>query len=117
MIPEEENILRELRKMSKILTLGFGKELTKELEKIATSQLMKKIWINLDGEIIPKDIAKKVGTSQRHVNRFLKRASLLGIAANPQGYPPYRVVDYIPPKWLLEVKNKKQNNSEEIKNE
>lgn len=54
----------------------------------------------MDGKRMSKNIAKEIGIAERSVNRFLKIAANAGLAENPWGKPPRRIIDYVPPSWV-----------------
>jgi len=74
-----EEILSELRKLNKLMTLAFSDKITKELEKISSTNERKKIWVLLDGDRSSQDIADLIGISKRSVDRFLKMAEDIGL--------------------------------------
>lgn len=97
----EQQILRELKKMSKILTLANRQKLETELGRYATSDERKKMWVLIDGKRKTTDIAREAGTTTRSVERFLKvleDAEL--IAERGYGEPPVKMIDYVPASWL-----------------
>lgn len=96
----QDPTLDELKKIIKILTLAHADAIEKELEKVATSEERKKIWVLMDGNRMSKDIAKEIRIVESSVNKFLKIAATVGLANNPRGKPPYRIIDYIPPSWV-----------------
>jgi len=96
----EKLILEELRRISRVLTLVHGDAIERELAKVCTSNERKKIWVLIDGNRMSRDIAKEVGITERAVNKFLKIVATAGLAENPRGKPPRRIVDYVPPSWI-----------------
>lgn len=107
--------LKELKKITKILTLAHAESIEKELSKVATSDERKRMWVLIDGNRMSKDIAQEVGVAVRSVDRFLKIASAAGLAENPRGKPPRRVIDYVPPAWIELLKIEKESEEEETK--
>lgn len=95
-----ELILKELKKISKILTLVYAKPIEKELGKIANTDKRKIMWVLIDGEKMSKDIAEILNVSEEAVNKFLRKLSVAGFATNPKGKPPKRIIDYVPPSWI-----------------
>lgn len=96
----EGEILKELKKISKIMILSNGKLLETEIAKYASTNDRKKIWVLIDGKRQANDIAQVIGISKRGVDMFLKvleDASLLERAFNK---PPTRIVDYVPAEWV-----------------
>ena len=103
MIPNSEiseKIYEELVKIRALLERLARKELKEDLEKIANTPQRKKIWILCDGMTSTKEIATKVGLSQRAVQFFiseLKERDL--IIMERRGFPK-RKYDYIPSDWI-----------------
>ena len=107
---ENDEHLAELKKISKILILSYGDQLEKELEKLATTEDRKRVWVLIDGKLTAKEIADKVKLTLRAVNIFLDILEKAGWIENPWGKPPKRIIDYVPPKWieLLKLPEKKK---------
>ena len=95
-----EAMLRELKKISKILTLTNASSLEKELEKIASTDDRKKMWVLMDGNRRQKEIAVAAGVTQAAVSYFLSAAGAAELIEYPRGEPPRRIVDYVPPSWI-----------------
>lgn len=112
---DKDSVLEELKRISKILTLAHGKAIEKELSEVATSTERKRMWVLIDGNRMSKDIAQEVGVAIRSVDRFLKIASAAGLAENPRGKPPRRVIEYVPPSWIELLKIEKENEERETK--
>lgn len=97
----EEDILKELKKISKIITISNGQSLEKELSKYATTDERKKIWVLIDGTRTSEQIAKEIGITKRAVDialQHFENAEL--IEKRKYGVPPQRVVEYMPPSWI-----------------
>jgi len=58
------------------------------------------MWIYIDGSRYQPELAELSGVSQQAVSYFLQEAKLVGIIEYPKGRPPYKILDYVPPKWL-----------------
>lgn len=99
-----EEALKELKKISKILMLAQGEQLEKELGKVATTDDRKRIWVWIDGKLTSKDISEQTGIPLRTVQYFLLTLEKAELIENPWGKPPYRVIDYVPPSWVKLVK-------------
>ena len=93
-------ILDELKKIAKILSLAHAATVEKEIEKLASSEARKRIWVLIDGTRMPKDIAKEVSVTEQAVYYFLNALAAAGLAENPRGKPPRRVLEYVPPSWI-----------------
>jgi hypothetical protein len=97
---EFEEILSELRKMSKVLLLANAKVIEGELVKVATTDDRKKMWVLIDGNRMPKEIADLVKVTQMAVSYFLSAAVTAGLVQYDRGKPPRRTLDYVPPAWI-----------------
>jgi hypothetical protein len=97
---EDNAILHELKKISKILTLVNAAAIEKELSKIANTDARKKMWVLIDGQRMPKNIAKEVGVTQMAVSYFLNIASAADFIEYTQREPPHKILDYVPPSWI-----------------
>jgi antitoxin component YwqK of YwqJK toxin-antitoxin module len=97
---DEDLVLRELKKISKILTLANSSIIENELAKIAGTNERKKMWMLLDGERMPTDIAREVGVSAMAVSYFLNSGKVAELINYERGKPPTRALDYIPPNWI-----------------
>lgn len=95
-----EEILNELKKISKTLLLVCGDQLERELGRLATSDDRKRVWILIDGKLTAKEIANKLNLTLRAVHIFLATLEKAGLIENPWGKPPKRIIDYVPPKWI-----------------
>jgi len=97
---EFEEILSELQKMSKVLVLANAKVIEAELSKIASTNERKKMWVLIDGNRMPKDIADQVKVTPMAVSNFLTAAVAAGFIEYSRGKPPRRTLDYVPPAWI-----------------
>jgi len=97
---EDNATLHELKKISKILTLVNAAAIEKELSKIANTDARKKMWVLIDGQRMPKNIAKEVGVTQMAVSYFLNTASAADFIEYTQREPPRKILDYVPPSWI-----------------
>ena len=97
-------VLRELRTISKIMLFANSAAVEKELEKVASTEERKKVWVLIDGRRMPKDIATDGKVGERTVNRFLIDASAADIVEYTKGKPPRRSLNYVPPAWVELVK-------------
>jgi len=102
-IPDEK-ILNELRKISKLLVLSNAKVIEVELNKIASNDARKKMWVLIDGKKMPKDLAKETRVTAMAVSNFLNAALAGGLIEYAPRQPPIRALDYVPPSWLSLVK-------------
>lgn len=114
---EDNAGLKELRKITKILTLANASIIEKELEKIAGTNERKKIWVLMDGKLMPTELAKEVGVSAMAVSKFLNAGKLAELINYDRGKPPERALEYIPPTWIDLLKLTQEETPKEEKNE
>jgi hypothetical protein len=100
MTPENE-ILRELRQISKISLLANAKAIETELGKLANTNDKKKMWVLIDGKRRVKDIAKDGNVSERAVNYFIAAARAAGLINYKEREPPIKLLEYSPPSWIM----------------
>lgn len=99
-----EAMLRELRKISKVMLLTNAPSVEKELSKIASTDDRKKMWVLIDGRRMPKDIATEVNVTRAAVSYFLTAGVAADLIEYKRGEPPRRILDYVPPSWIELVK-------------
>lgn len=111
--------LAELKKILKILTLAHSDAIEGTLSKIATTDERKQIWVLVDGNLMSKDIADRVGITEDAVNKFLRVLQRAELIDNPPRKPPRRLIDYVPPSWIDLLRPEEEIETElgEIQNE
>lgn len=111
----EEEILKELRKMSKILIMSNGVNLEKELAKYATNDDRKRIWVLIDGNRQADDIVKTTGLTKTPVYDFLKILGDSDLIERQRGKPPKRLLEYVPAGWveLIQIESKQSDKEEQ----
>lgn len=114
---DEDAILKELKKVSKILTLANSSIIENELAKIAGTDERKKMWLLIDGKRMPNDIAKEVGVTAAAVSYFLKAGKIAELIDYERGKPPTRALDYVPPAWIDLLKVPAEETAEQEKGE
>ena len=71
------------------------------------------MWVLMDGNLMPKDVAVQAGTTSMSVSRFLNAGLAAGLIEYHKGDPPKRALDYVPPAWIegieLDVKEETNN--------
>lgn len=116
-----DETLKELKKISKILTMAHGEQLEKELAKIATTDDRKRIWVLINGELTPEGISKQTHITIGAVKNYLTVLKKAEFIENPYGKPPKKLIDYVPPKWVellkLPEEKTKEKTAEEKKKE
>lgn len=112
-----EDIINELKNISKLLTFAHSEKIKAELEKIATNDERKLIWVLIDGIKVNKIIAKKINITERSVRRNIKIFEEAGLVHNPRRKPASRLLNYIPPDWIELLPPEKELNEEGEKSE
>lgn len=102
-MPFDEEILKELKKISKIVTLANGQQLEAALATYATNEDRKKIWVLIDGKRQPDDIVKASGLKKSAVYGFLKILEDSELIERQHGRPPKRLLEYVPAKWVAMI--------------
>ena len=103
----DDHVLFELRRISKILLLANSVAIENEIAKFANSDTRQKMWILIDGKQMPKDIANTVGVTPAAVSYFLTALAAAGLIKYTQREPPEKILDYVPPSWVeLLIKEK-----------
>jgi hypothetical protein len=97
---EYDELLREIRNMSRVLLLANAKVIETELAKIATTNERKRIWVLMDGTRKPKDLAALVKVTPMAVSYFLSAGVAAKLVDYHPGEAPRRAVDYVPPTWI-----------------
>lgn len=97
---EYDELLREIRNMSRVILLANAKVIEGELAKIATTIERKKMWVLMDGVRRPKDIATIVKVTPMAVSYFLSAGTAAKLVDYRPGEAPRRAVDYVPPTWI-----------------
>jgi hypothetical protein len=107
--------LKELRKITRILTVINASALEKAIAKYASTDERKKIWVLIDGTKLPKEMISEIGNiTQRAIEIFLDELEKAQLIINPKRKPAEKLIDYVPPAWIeLLKKNEKvkKNNS------
>ena len=92
--------LKELQKITKLLTFVYSEKIETELEKIANTDKRKTMWVLIDGIKGAPDIAKLVVVSGTAVRDFLNTAKSTGLIEYQRNNPPVKIIDYVPPAWI-----------------
>jgi len=102
----EQDMLEILKQINdNILALKKLKELemrevvTREIERIASTSVRKKMWVLSDGTKTTDEISKIINVSKRAVQYFVQEclnSGLLGV--DKRGYPVRRI-EWVPPEW------------------
>ncbi|MEM2154615.1 MAG: hypothetical protein QXY76_06855 [Nitrososphaeria archaeon] len=112
---ENELILKELKAIKKILLLANSKQIEQEIEKIASTEERKCMWVLMDGNRTIKEIASIIKVTVRAVQIFASQAYAAGLIEYRRGEPPLRVLDYVPPSWIDLVKLPEEREETEVK--
>jgi len=102
--------LRELQKITRILTLANAEIIEKELAKYATTDERKMIWVLIDGVRMSKDMVPLIASIKtvRAINIFLSQLDKAQLIENPWGKPPRKLIDYVPPSWIELIKEEEE---------
>lgn len=99
--------------LKKLKELEMREVVTREIERIASTAVRRKIWILSDGTKSTNEISKNVNVSRRAVQYFVQEcvnSGLLGV--DKRGYPVRRI-EWIPPEWTEIVVLEKLSEREE----
>jgi hypothetical protein len=110
---ETEDVVKELKKIYKILLFSKGKAIEEELSKLIATNERRKMWVLLDGHRVPRELAKVVNVSPMSVSRFLNLTVSAGLVEYEKGKPPVRMLDYVPAEWV-ELLNFPEKFSQEV---
>jgi hypothetical protein len=110
--------LKELKKITRILTTINAEALEKVIAKYASTDERKKIWVLIDGTKLPRDMVAIIGNiKKRAIELFLDELERGQLITNPNRKPAEKLVDYVPPDWVeLLERNKKGRKNEKGKN-
>lgn len=114
-----EDIINELKNISKVLILSNSDKIPAELEKSATIDERKIVWILINGKNDNKGIAERVGIRERSVRRTIKLFEEVELVDNPRGKPARRLLNYVLPDWieLLPPENEVYDEGEQLEDE
>jgi len=95
-------LLDEIIKIRQLLEMLAKDSLRKELEEVVTTAERRKMWRLFNGFLNTKEIAEKVGVSQRAVQIFVKELQAKDLVFIVRRGYPKRKFDYIPSDWKIE---------------
>jgi hypothetical protein len=95
----DEQVLAELHKISRILSLVNSKALESELSKYVNTDDRRRMWILIDGIRMPKQIAAEARASERAANYFLAALVSAELIKYERGQPPSKLFDFVPASW------------------
>lgn len=93
-------VLNELKKITRILLLSNAASLEAEIAKVANTNARKIMWVLMNGQRMPKELADAASVTSMAASNFLKSAVIVGLIEYTQRKPPNRSLDYVPPSWL-----------------
>jgi hypothetical protein len=96
----EEQILAELKKTNKVITLSNGSKLESELARYATTDERKKIWALIDGKRDINELIQSSTLRKTPVYDFLSILEVAGLIERVRGKPPTRTIDFVPASWV-----------------
>jgi len=98
--------------LKKLKELEMREVVTKEIERVASTSVRKKMWVLSDGTKSTDEISKIANVSKRAVQYFVQEcvnSGLLGI--DRRGYPARRI-EWVPPEWTETVLLKEGSSKE-----
>jgi hypothetical protein len=99
--------LSGLTKLTRIIAVPIAIE---QIEKLASTDERKTIWVLCSGKLTREKLASKSGVSLRTTTTFIDSAMTYGLLEEEKGKGghPKRVIDYVPSSWKKLVKKKKR---------
>lgn len=85
--------------LKKLKELEMREVVTREIERIASTSVRKKMWVLSDGTKTTDEISRIINVSKRAVQYFVQEclnSGLLGV--DKRGYPVRRI-EWVPPEW------------------
>lgn len=100
-----EKSLMELSRLTRIVAVPVAID---QLEKLATTDERKAIWVLCSGKLTRDQMSSKSGISLRTVTIFIDMLKTYGLVEEEKekGGHPKRVIDYVPSGWKKLVKKK-----------
>jgi len=103
--------------LKKLKELEMREVITKEIERVASTSIRKKMWVLSDGTKSTDEISKAINVSKRAVQYFVQEcvnSGLLGV--DRRGYP-IRRIEWVPPEWTETtlLKQPSEKETEEVK--
>ncbi len=99
---EQEQILKELQSIKRILTLSFEDKLEHAIHSFASTDLRKKLWVLSTGEYSYANMAEFLKTTPRNVQYFISEGTEKGLLELPKRGFPKRAIDFIP-NWGIKL--------------
>jgi len=97
-----KKFLHELQAIKKILMLHNTDAIDEYLSQITSTEVRRKIWMNIDGIKLQKDLVELSGIAQPSVSSFLDILKYAGLIEYDSRNPPRRLIDYTPASWFKE---------------
>lgn len=119
---EQTAILRSidesLSAIRKILEIQAKQSIVNELEGFASTEERRKMWLLCNGELSNDEIAKKVGSTLRAVQYFVKDGRAVGLITMAKRGFPKRAMELLPKNWKeFKMLEKTESDKEETVNE
>ena len=70
------------------------------MNEVFNTKNRRNIWIHFDGNLTQDDLAKKVGTKQKEISRFVIRYTKLGFLRKDENDVIRKVFNYTPDTWI-----------------
>lgn len=109
---EKGTDLSELTKLTRIIATPIAIE---RIEKLASTDERKAIWVLCSGKLTRKQIASKTNIPERTVSHFIDECKTFGVLEEEKekGGHPKPVIDYIPSGWKKLAKQRKKTSGEQ----
>jgi len=103
--------------LKKLKELEMRDVVTREIERIASTSIRKKMWALSDGTKTTDEISRIISVSKRAVQYFVQEcvnSGLLGV--DKRGYPVRRI-EWVPPEWTETalLKEPSEKETEEVR--
>lgn len=85
--------------LKKLKELEMREVVTREIERIASTSVRKKMWVLSDGTKTTDEISKIINVSKRAVQYFVQECLNSGLLGVDKRGHPVRRIEWVPPEW------------------
>lgn len=105
----------DLENLTRLIRVIAAPIAIEQVEKLASTDERKKIWVLCSGKLTREKISAKSGVSLRTTTTFIDLAMTYGLLEEEKGKGghPRRVIDYVPSDWKGLLKKKKDKQKSE----
>lgn len=113
--PQQKKSNQDLSELTKLIRIIAAPVAIDQIEKLASSDERKAIWVLCSGKLTREQVASKSGMNVETVKRFVSLAMTYGLLEEEKGKGghPKRTIDYVPSDWKKLVKKKKKTSEEQ----